>query len=340
MKPRIFIGSSTGGLNYARAIQVHLNSDAECVVWDQGLFLPSLSTLGNLDSFRAEFDFAIMIFSSDDHINKGGTGTNMSWRARDNVVFETGLMMASLGRERVIVLTVKDRERTIQLLSDLDGINYVSIEASTDPSHAVAAACFRIRENLQRLGSLWPARDIVSIDEGHRMLYDMLADPRVRTMHHSALSNKVYTQTPATQIFNDEVIKFATARPGDRSVFYLFYPVKTMPARLRRAHALLDAAYKSSPSDGGAEPRREHVNNIRVSCIVEPHHDPAFGPNFIVVGSEHVFVFLQPDLDANRMILLRGRSTAEVFKNLFRALWTLGTEITGTNRSDMEREST
>jgi hypothetical protein len=38
LKPRLFIGSSGEGIEVARSIQEHLHRDAECSVWDQGLF--------------------------------------------------------------------------------------------------------------------------------------------------------------------------------------------------------------------------------------------------------------------------------------------------------------
>ncbi len=82
----------------------------------------------------------------------------MTWRIlrgqegrvpRQNVVFELGLFMGKLGRQRVFVVTEADAE----LPSDFDGMTTASIQgdsrALSDLPTAVAPACFHIRQAIE-----------------------------------------------------------------------------------------------------------------------------------------------------------------------------------------------
>lgn len=40
--PQVFIASSTEGLDIAYSVQDLLDNNAECTVWDQGVFQPSI----------------------------------------------------------------------------------------------------------------------------------------------------------------------------------------------------------------------------------------------------------------------------------------------------------
>src|SRR5579872_530626 len=98
-RPRVFIGSSSEGLNLARAIQSESEQVAVCTIWNQGIFEIGKATLANLYGFLDSFDFAIFVATPDDNIDvRGVTHTT----ARDNVIFEIGLFMGGLGVDRVI----------------------------------------------------------------------------------------------------------------------------------------------------------------------------------------------------------------------------------------------
>lgn len=47
-KPSIFIGSSSEGLDFARAVAVQLSDDAEVTVWNEGVFTPGLANTESL----------------------------------------------------------------------------------------------------------------------------------------------------------------------------------------------------------------------------------------------------------------------------------------------------
>src|SRR5437016_3221073 len=90
--PRIYIGSSKEGLDYARAVHSHLAPVAEVTVWDDGVFPPGDSTLEALDKAiqRFKFDYAILVLTPDDARDMRGKKGQVP---RDNVLMELGLFM-------------------------------------------------------------------------------------------------------------------------------------------------------------------------------------------------------------------------------------------------------
>src|SRR5664279_2263445 len=112
LRPAVFIGSSAEGLDAARAIQVLLDRSCEVEIWSQGTFGPGGGTLESLVSAVDRFDFAILIVNPDDTAISRGQQKSVP---RDNVIFELGLFMGALGRERTFM--VFDRTRPVNLPS-------------------------------------------------------------------------------------------------------------------------------------------------------------------------------------------------------------------------------
>jgi hypothetical protein len=119
MKPNIFIGSSVESLSIAYAIQESLDHDANPTVWTQGIFNLNNNALTDLLNALKSFDFAIFVFSPDDItvIRDARHSTT-----RDNVLFEFGLFMGRLGKDRVFYLVPRDT-KDFHLPSDLIGVN-------------------------------------------------------------------------------------------------------------------------------------------------------------------------------------------------------------------------
>lgn len=149
-KPRVFIGSSVEGLNVAYAVQQNLLHDAEVTVWDQGVFELSKTTIESLSKALQESDFAIFVFSPDDLVRIRSTSTSV---IRDNVLFEFGLFVGKLGRDRVYFLTPMTGE--LHLPSDLLGVTpgkYEENRSDGSMQAATGAACNQIRIQLKALG--------------------------------------------------------------------------------------------------------------------------------------------------------------------------------------------
>lgn len=77
-----------------------------------------MGTLEALVRATRQYDFAILVLTPDDIARKKGVRLFLP---RDNVVFELGLFMGTLGRDRTFILLKQQKDR-IALPSDLDGI--------------------------------------------------------------------------------------------------------------------------------------------------------------------------------------------------------------------------
>ncbi|MCR9484678.1 nucleotide-binding protein [Vibrio alginolyticus] len=135
MKPRIFIGSSVEGLSLAHAIHSNLSHDCECVVWSQGVFEISKTSIESLEETTQDVDFAIFVFTPDD-LTKIREKTHNT--VRDNVLFEYGLFTGALGRKRVFFITPRN-DPNMQLASDLLGVTGGSYENDRQDGNLAAA---------------------------------------------------------------------------------------------------------------------------------------------------------------------------------------------------------
>jgi predicted nucleotide-binding protein len=147
-KIRIFIVSSVEGLEIARTIQNAFEYDFTVVVWTDGVFRASWYPIESLERQLDQSDFAIAIAQPDDiTLSRGGSSPT----ARDNVIFELGLFIGRIGRQRSFL--VEPRGEEVKLPTDLSGITALSYKY--DPENlasAVGPACNRIRAIIKDLG--------------------------------------------------------------------------------------------------------------------------------------------------------------------------------------------
>lgn len=149
-KPSIFIGSSSEGLDFTRAIRGRLENDAEITLWEDNFFTLSNTFIETLVNSASRFDFAILVLSGDDLIS---SRDNESFGPRDNVIFELGLFMGTIGRARTFI--VHQANASTKIPSDLSGITMAKYQwPRQDNSHesAVGSACDAIRKAIQELG--------------------------------------------------------------------------------------------------------------------------------------------------------------------------------------------
>lgn len=148
--PRLFIGSSTEGLDVAYALQENLEFEAEVTVWSQGFFEPSTATLSALLQNLGEFDFAIVVFSPDDVLRLRGHEFRT---ARDNVLFELGLFYGRLGAERCF-FAVPRGVVDFHLPTDLLGVAPLTYSVARSDGNLVAAlatAANQVRRTLRKI---------------------------------------------------------------------------------------------------------------------------------------------------------------------------------------------
>jgi predicted nucleotide-binding protein len=63
IKPSIFIGSSSEALDFPRAVQEQLSSEAEVTIWNELPSAPGQFTVDILLNNLKRFDFAVFVFS-------------------------------------------------------------------------------------------------------------------------------------------------------------------------------------------------------------------------------------------------------------------------------------
>lgn len=151
-KPSVFIASSVEGLRIADAINANLEHDAHCTIWRSGTFKLSSQTVDDLVKKSSAIDFAVFVFTPDDvaTIRKHEEAI-----ARDNVIFEMGLFIGAIGKERCYI--VKPRGVQMHLPSDLLGMNpadYAADRPDGDVESALNYACKLIRDRTHELGAI------------------------------------------------------------------------------------------------------------------------------------------------------------------------------------------
>lgn len=151
-KPALFIASSVEGLSVADSINENLDRDVHCTIWRHGTFKLGSDGLGDLITKASAVDFAVFVFTPDDI-------TTMRHKelavARDNVVFELGLFIGALGKDRCYV--IKPRDVEMHLPSDLAGVttaDYVADRPDGDLASALNVACTQVKRRIRELGRL------------------------------------------------------------------------------------------------------------------------------------------------------------------------------------------
>ena len=147
MRPRLFIGSSVESLDIAYAIQENLERDCDPTVWTQGVFDLSTSTLDSLLQVLDRFDNAVFVFSPDDLATIRGDDKAV---ARDNVVFELGLFVGRLGRDKCFFVVPRNTSK-LHIPTDLLGITPLEFSPDRDDANLVAAlgpACNKMRRTM------------------------------------------------------------------------------------------------------------------------------------------------------------------------------------------------
>lgn len=120
-KLKIFIASSTEARerDIVPELVRQLGNDFEVFPWYE-CFEAMKFTLEGLLEISNKIDATIIVLTKD---GQGESRGNHDWIPRDNVVFECGMLISKLGRDRVRIL----KEEDVRLPSDLDGLVLESI---------------------------------------------------------------------------------------------------------------------------------------------------------------------------------------------------------------------
>lgn len=150
-RPALFIGSSVESLPIARAIQKGLKHDNVRInVWTDGVFGASRFPINDLQTAICHADFGLLVIAPEDQVYCRGDVVNVP---RDNVVFELGMCMGALLRERTFM--VLPRSSDIKIPTDLLGLTpldyYLGPEKDFDS--ALAPVCEDLRRIISTLGT-------------------------------------------------------------------------------------------------------------------------------------------------------------------------------------------
>jgi CRP/FNR family cyclic AMP-dependent transcriptional regulator len=150
--PIMFVGSSVEGLPVAREVQEQMKHDKLAIkVWTGAVFGPSGVPVDDLLKQVEEADFALFVFGPDDKVASRDHDYDAP---RDNVIFEMGLFMGRLGRQRTFML--KEQNTQLKISSDLLGITPITYicRANCKLADQIGPACNEIRKAASDLGAL------------------------------------------------------------------------------------------------------------------------------------------------------------------------------------------
>jgi len=177
-RSKLFIGSSHQNLRVAQVLAESLEACSEVTIWNEGLFGLNQSNLENLIQTLKQFDFAAFILAPDDITTSKGEAKASP---RDNVLFESGLFMGVLGRERVFL--VHDEKVELKIPSDLAGITLAGYDSSriagSDALAAVRKASRVISDKITasrypHLVGEWISVYPLTFEEGSPMVQELL----------------------------------------------------------------------------------------------------------------------------------------------------------------------
>lgn len=168
-KPRVFIGSSVEGLQYAQAIQSNLDHSAISILWSQNVFTLSNNTIDDLIKQTKSVDFAILVLTPDDkiEIRKENFST-----VRDNLLFELGLFIGAISKERVFYVVPRIGYE-IHLPTDLLGITKGTFELTEDESELQAVLgpfCNQVKIIIKKLGRISDTNNLTSASKKKQII--------------------------------------------------------------------------------------------------------------------------------------------------------------------------
>jgi len=143
--PAVFIGSSSETIAIATAIHKSLSRRRiEPQIWSDGVFQCSRATIEDLMAATTQTDFAVLVLGADDvTISRG----RRKAAPRDNTIFELGLFMGALSRDRTYI--VAPRPLDIKIPTDLLGVTLLTYQKKR--SQTIARAIQPVTHKLVRL---------------------------------------------------------------------------------------------------------------------------------------------------------------------------------------------
>ena len=146
-KKNIFIASSAEGITVAEAVNIKLSHVHRVKQWDNAFDLSSV-TITNLIQRAKDTDFGVFVFHKDDEtIIRGDKYSSV----RDNVLFELGLFIGSLGLEKCFILVPSSKKGEFRLPTDLSGVTVTFYDDQRDDIlDAVTTCCAQVKDAIRK----------------------------------------------------------------------------------------------------------------------------------------------------------------------------------------------
>ena len=163
--PAIFIASSTEGNVASNAIEAQLKAiagDSLIIKHWTKQFQLSKVYIESLEDSVNNCDFGVFVLTADDLLNIRKVKTRAP---RDNVIFELGLFMGRLGRNRCFIFVQTNNNSEVKMPSDLLGLENSKFTSPTDNNweKSLTEGCKSVIDQVHSEGKLYrlPESDIV-----------------------------------------------------------------------------------------------------------------------------------------------------------------------------------
>lgn len=196
--PKLFIGSSSEGMQIAKDLERSLSGAVRVVRWDKDVFRPSSYVLPSLLTASTDVDFAVLVATPDDMTEKRGESIPV---ARDNIILEFGLFAGALGLDRTFLLAAGE----LDLPSDILGLTRLPFRHGAVGRAAVSDAAYDVEQEVAKQGSRWSNSTAARTDGELRAVVPPGTDPGLLTHEIDVLAEnavaqgwKVRTNSPTT----------------------------------------------------------------------------------------------------------------------------------------------
>jgi len=150
-EPIVFIASSSECLDVVREIQSCFGRDKFTTKpWTDSVFIPTKTPIEDLVSLVRNIDFGLVILSGEDVVR---SRKKLADAPRDNVIFELGMLIGAIGRERTFIISEDGID--IKIPSDLIGVNHLKFKQNGSSLQSrISPVCNEIRKIIFELGSI------------------------------------------------------------------------------------------------------------------------------------------------------------------------------------------
>lgn len=246
--PTVFLGSSKEKSKELEILADLIRTHALVELWtDHSLWQAGDFVLESLLTLVPRCDFAVLIFSKDDLTESRGITLGSP---RDNVVFEAGLFMSQIGRQRTLIVAPQGGEHELKVLSDFAGLNLIFYDVPADRADLIEAlrpAAERIRQRISNLKRRSPREEFYAVsDAGKRMMslvHEAVSQGKNAVVKNIALDMEMTWPFLTEHVIDKESVRDFTWRSlmidPDSSVIRELSSATVDPAEARRKANLI-----------------------------------------------------------------------------------------------------